>query len=107
MSEGRRECYFKATTEYRGKWYCRKCYSKLIRAAQSIRPKPKPKSEVINPAGRLSASDLTKLYRNVKSYQESGGTVDAYSSKVLINEILPSLLLEVMRLRGIDPPEER
>lgn len=105
MSEGRRHCYFRGTHKHGGRWYCSKCFRKLTSRTSTPKPKPK-KPEVINPAGRLSASDLKKLYRNVKRYQDSGGTVDIFSAKVLINEILPSLLLEVMRLRGIDLPEE-
>ena len=108
MSGGNRSCYFKATIQVGTRWYCRKCHRKLISRRSKPAPKiePKQKSRVINPAGHISDQDLQKLYKNVKRYQESGGTVDVYSSKVLVNEILPSLLLEVMRLRGIEPPEE-
>jgi len=104
MSDGRRHCYYRAVTQLNGRWYCRKCFRQRI-AKPKPSPKPKKKSAVINPAGRIPDKDLLKLYRNVRRYQESGGTMDVYSSKVLINEIVPALLLEVMRLRGIELPE--
>lgn len=75
----------------------------------NIRPgtKSKVKTKIINPAGRLSDSAIRTLYLNVKKYQEAGGlhSLTPRVSKVLLNETLPSLLLEVMQLRGIEPPD--
>ena len=97
MSGGKRHCYYNGVNKVGTRWFCNKCYRKII-AARAKQPEPKKSSK------KLSSSDLKKLYLNLK---RSGNTIDPHSSKVLINEILPALLLEVMKLRGVNPPEEK
>jgi len=91
MSGGTRPCYFQASIEHLGKWYCRKCYRSRIRVPP--RPKPKKKHKLI------PEHELVQLHKNVKQYREKG--VDQFSAKVIVNEILPKLLEEIMHLRKI------
>ena len=98
MSGGSRACYFNATNKVGSHWYCNKCMRVRARAQINRRPK-------VTTPKLLSEKDLRTLYMSVMR-SKARGTLDMHSARELVFNIMPTLLRELFRLRGLKEPRD-